>query len=391
MENRLVPFGGIDNINNDTVLQVGENSVTYLREALNVDILPSGEVRLRHGAEIVTEKPYQYLWQSPLHGDVFALLGMDWIKVNTDDWSHEVIAAGVGISPLYHEVLNNKVIMSNLHGIWQYDGKQAMPLTIPTPAPPILSEADGSLPSGDYSIAVSSVRVDGTESALSDIAHIHIKSGGILATPLNVFDSSVKSINVYMTAQNGETLQLAQTVDIGQQAIFSGVQKLGRMANFMHLSPMKAGKYLCYWQGRIWTASVNVLRFSESMAYHLHDERHGFVMMPQRITFVIAVDGGLWIGQSDHVAFLSGSNPNDFVLTVKSTAKPIPDSAIKLPHDSTADIGGEHSALWLCENGYVAGTPNGQTVAHQAKHIQGITANSGVSVRFKGKALTTVN
>lgn len=391
MENRLVPFGGIDNVNNDTALQVGENSVTFLREALNVDILPSGEISLRKGANIATDKPFKYLWQSPLHGDVFGLLYGDWVKINTDDWSHEVIAKDIGHTPLFHEVLNNKVIVSNLQSIWQYDGKHAIELPIITPPPPMITETDGSLPSGDYSTAIAYVRADGTESGLSDIATIHVKSGGIVVTPLRVFDTSVKSINIYMTAQNGETLQLAQTVDIGQQAIFSGVQKLGRMANFMHLSPMKAGKYLCYWQGRIWTASVNVLRFSESMAYHLHDERHGFVMMPQRITFVIAVDGGLWIGQSDHVAFLSGSNPNDFVLTVKSTAKPIPDSAIKLPHDSTADIGGEHSALWLCENGYVAGTPNGQTVAHQAKHIQGITANSGVSVRFKGKALTTVN
>ncbi|MGY2498914.1 hypothetical protein, partial [Klebsiella pneumoniae] len=89
--------------------------------------------------------------------------------------------------------------------------------------------------------------------------------------------------------------------------------------------------YLKYWRGRLLIANGNVLRWSEALAYHLHDERHGFVQMPQRITFVQPVDGGIWVGQVDHVAFLAGAEPGALSLSRKASRAPIPGSAILVP------------------------------------------------------------
>jgi hypothetical protein len=64
------------------------------------------------------------------------------------------------------------------------------------------------------------------------------------------------------------------------------VDKLGFEAQFENYSPMPVGKYFDYWNGRLLTADKNIIYFSEPLAYHLNDEKYGFVMLPQRITFI---------------------------------------------------------------------------------------------------------
>ena len=89
--------------------------------------------------------------------------------------------------------------------------------------------------------------------------------------------------------------------------------------------------------------------FSEPMAYHLHDERHGFVQMPQRITFVEPVDGGIWIGQVDHVAFLEGATPDALVMQRKTACAPVAGSSIQVLADTVGgDLsqGGSATVLW---------------------------------------------
>ena len=129
------------------------------------------------------------------------------------------------------------------------------------------------------------------------------------------------------------------------------------------------------------------------MAYHLHDERHDFVLMPQRITFILPVDAGVWIGQVDHVVFLSGSQPNEMTFIKKTAHAPIPMSAIYVDADTVGgDIsqGGGKTALWLSENGYVLGTSSGQIIELHGGTLKGITAKAGRSVRLDRRITTIV-
>ena len=128
------------------------------------------------------------------------------------------------------------------------------------------------------------------------------------------------------------------------------------------------------------------------MAYHLHDEKFGFVVMPQRITFILPVDGGIWVGQVTHVVFLTGTNPSEMTFQSKTSHAPVPDSVIEIDNnDIGSDIsqGGNTTALWLAENGYILGTSSGQIIELQAGILNGITAKSGRSVRL-GRRVTTI-
>ena len=384
----FMPCFGIDNTSEDAAMvQGGREPFVYVRDANNVNITPAGKIEMIASGGKVTGQPYKHLWQSPLHKDVFAMLGDDLVKVNAD-WTHDRLM-NIGGGHVVYEVLNNHVIAAGKNGLFVYDGQTCQPLTIDKPPMPI---AYGGIDSSKQtrSIAISWLR-GSMESSLSDYVTAGAEVDVVL--PL-VTDPTVTGVNVYSTSLGGTDMQLAGAA-MRDATSFTITQehKLGMAAQFAHLSPMPTGKYLCYWRGRLITATANVIRFSEPLAYHLHDERHGFIQTSQRITFIQPVTGGLWVGQVDHVIFIQGSQPDDLNITIKSSDAPIPNSAIQIGSAEIGEIadGGDQVIVWLAANGYVAGNSAGQIVEYQARHINNVTANSGTTVRLARRLLTAVN
>lgn len=389
----LMPLAGMNNVAEDAALQRGGDAARlYVRDAVNVDLTPAGKAELRPGVRRVTDSPYRNLWQSPLHRDTFATLGDQWGRVDPLTWSHEPLAT-VGEGPVSHQVLNNLVCVAGPAGIFTFDGAMAQRLTLDTPAAPLVLVGDGSLDAGAYGVAVAWLR-GSLESAPSRVATAHVPDGGSLEITLPLsLDPTITGARLYLTRPNGGELLREQDYPPAGTIALRVSPSLGAPAQFQHLSPMPTGLYLAYWRGRLLTAKANVLRFSEALAYHLHSERHGFVQMPQRITFVQPVDGGIWVGQVDHVAFLSGSSPNQLTMQRKTARPPVPGSAILVDADTLGgelSQGGGATAVWLADNGYVAGTASGQVVELQAGALRGIAGQSGTSVVLDRRLLTAV-
>lgn len=386
----FMPCFGIDNTSEDAAMvQGGREPYVYVRDAVNVNVTPAGKVEVIASGGKVTDSKFQNLWQSPLHKDVFAILGSVWVKVNTNDWSYNTLA-DIGSSDLYHTVLNNMIVVAGKHGIYTYDGQTCQPLTINAPPPPVANGAPDDN-NQSRSVAISWLR-GSMESSLSD--YVSAPGAAITVSLPLVTDPTVTGVNIYATNVGGTDMQLAGSLTgTGTSFNITKDHKLGMAAQFAHLSPMPTGKYLCYWRGRLITATANVIRFSEPLAYHLHDERHGFIQTSQRVTFVQPVNGGLWVGQVDHVIFIQGSQLDDMNITIKSSAAPIPDSAIQIGSAEIGEIaeGGDQVIVWLSTNGYVAGNSAGQIVEYQARRISNVTAKSGTTVRLARRLLTSVN
>lgn len=73
--------------------------------------------------------------------------------------------------------------------------------------------------------------------------------------------------------------------------------------------------------------------------------------MPQRITFVQPVEGGIWVGQVDHVAFIQGTSPDQMSVSRKAASAPVPGSAML----ASPDVIGSELAGWRQRSGLVAG------------------------------------
>lgn len=385
----FMPCRGIDNTSEDAALvQGGNEPFVFVRDAINVNITKSGKIDVLASGGKVTSDQYQYLWQSPIHKDTFGLLNGWWVKINTTDWSGEQLAY-IGDGALWHTLINNKVCVAGRHGIYTYDGNKAVPIAIDTPPAPIaIGDTDNTLQT--RSIAISWLRGT-TESALSDF----VTAGAVVDVTLPmVTDPTVTAVNIYATKLGGTDMQLAGKVSTSDTSFsITDDHKLGRAAPFKHLSPMPTGKYLCYWRGRLVTATANTIRFSEALTYHLHDERHGFIQTSQRITFLQPVEGGLWVGQVDHVLFVQGSSLDDMTVSIKSAKAPIPDSAVQIQSNDIGEVseGGSLVTVWLASNGYVAGSSQGQIVEYQAGRISNLSAHSGTTVRFDRRLVTSVN
>ena len=387
----FMPCFGIDNTSEDAAMvQGGREPFVYVRDAVNVNVTPAGKMDMVASGGKVTSAKYKGLWQSPLHKDVFGLYVNDWVKVRVDgnSWSHEVLAT-IGDGDICHAVLNNLVVVAGKYGLYTYDGRTAQPLTIDAPPPPFLASVISDH-TRTRSVAVSWLRGN-MESSLS--CYVPMGEGGDVALPM-VTDPTVTGVNIYATSVGGTDMQLAGAVNRDDTSFtITDDHKLGMAAQFAHLSPMPTGKYLCYWRGRLITATANVIRFSEPLAYHLHDERHGFIQTSQRITFIQPVENGLWVGQVDHVIFIQGTSPDDITISIKSAQAPVPNSAIQIPSNDIGEAaeGGSLVTVWLASNGYVAGSSSGQIIEYQAGRISNISAQSGTTVRFDRRLVTAVN
>lgn len=384
----FMPCFGIDNVSEDAaMIQGGREPFVFVRDVNNMNVTPAGKLEMIASGGKVTSQPYKNMWQSPLHKDVFAVLGDNLVKVKPD-WTHDHLLS-IGGGHVVYEVLNNHVIVASKQGLFVYDGQTCQPLTIDRPPIPV---AYGGIDSSQQtrSIAISWLR-GSMESPLSDYVTAGTQTEVVL--PM-VFDSAITGVNIYSTSIGGTDMQLAGTVNRdATNFTITEDHKLGMAAQFAHLSPMPTGKYLCYWRGRLITATANVIRFSEPLAYHLHDERHGFIQTAQRVTFIQPVDGGLWVGQVDHVIFIQGSHPDDMNITIKNTEAPVPDSAIQIGRAEIGEIaeGGDQAVVWLARNGYVAGNSMGQIIEYQAGRIDNVNGQSSTTVRLARRLITAVS
>lgn len=387
---RLTPLRGLDNVSDDdSMSSFGREPFVKLRDAVNVNISSSGRVHLRETGVIATEIPYKNLWNSPLHGDTFGTLNGELVKINPVDWSHESL--GIQLQGIVcYQVVNNFIVISDATDLYKFDGTSMEKLTIETPPEPMARLSTGSLLDGTYTVAIAWSK-DGRESGLSTSVSLNVEGGIELILPYNYSGNADQTV-IYMTERNGSELLKVATVAINTTTFtISSDKDLTRAAQFQHLSPMRTGKFLKLWRGRLLTADKNTLYFSQALNFHLCDERYDYIALPQRVTFVEPVESGIWVGQSNSVVFLSGSDVRDLRLVQTGAKAPVPGTALRVNSDLLGEmVAGLESVLWLAENGYCIGTPSGNLVEVHANTLKGIAAKGGQSVRFDDRIVTVL-
>jgi hypothetical protein len=388
---RLTPLRGIDNVSEDEAMSsFGQTNFVKLRDAVNVNITSTGRVQLRDTGAPVTETSYKHLWQSPLHQDLFGTLNGDLVKIDPADWSHVQLNVQLK-GEVNYLVVNNFILIADSSDLYKYDGSTVEKLTISIPPAPMAHATNGSLLQGSYNLAISWSK-NGRESGLSDTVTVDCVGGIEVILPYNYTGDADQAI-IYMTERNGSELLKAATVPVNTPSVTIRQDKdLTRAAQFQHLSPMRTGKFLKLWRGRLVTVEKNLLYFSQALNFHLFDERYDFIAMPQRITFVEPVESGIWVGQTTGVVFLSGADVLDLRLVQTGAKAPVPGSAMRVHSDLLGEAAaGLESVIWLAENGYCIGTPAGTLIEAQANTLKGITAKGGQSVRFDDRIVTVLH
>lgn len=325
---------------------------------------------------------------------MYGTLSTEWVLIDPTDWSHTVLAGTDSADWAYHCDVNGFAVVAVPSGLWVHDGTSARRLSLDRPGAPMPTvEAGGSLAAGRYGVAVAWLR-GAKESPCSLIEWADVPEASLLRVTLPMaFDSSLTGARVYVTAQNSGALRRYADVPINQaEIVIPHVdQQTGMEPPFPLMQPMPAGRFIQHWRGRLLAAGIRTLNFSQPLAHHIHNARTDFVQFPQRITFVIGVDGGVWVGQQDHVVFLAGPEPDQWVIQRKAAQRPVPDSAVLLDSDVAGEVAGQAGcALWLAANGYVLGTSDGTLIERHRRKLKGIHAEHGSTAVIDGRIVTAV-
>lgn len=286
--------------------------------ATNMDLDNSGKLLCRDGYLKKITGAIHSLWA---HDDICLFVqGVQLRRLNADMVSSVILRSDFSANYLASFChVNDKVYYSNgaQTGIYNNSGNRTWGI-VPPVFQPLAQPAVGDMPAGNYQYAMTYVRDDGQESGTGIADQISITTGAIDFTDLPISsDPSVRYKNIYLTEANGEVLYRAATVSNATTALHynGGILRTPLETQFLQHAP--AGQIVSYYNGRMYVANGQWLYYSKAFGYELFDLREhlGFA---SNITLVAPVQGGMYIGTESAIYYMSGNEPQDFVLVEKA-------------------------------------------------------------------------
>lgn len=362
------------------------------REALNVDFDVDGWPSSRVGRVLgLAGADMHSGWSCDM--GAFAMQGSMLCRVTTNGTTVTLTPAiDMGSAErVYYAPLNGTIIAANRTSIVEIGPTWARPLGVDDGFAPFAQAADGGgLPAGRYGVAISYVR-NGREGALSSISTASLTDGqGISLTGITA-PLGIDLIRVYRTNRGGDVLYVATELSPFATTALIGNGPLGREGPNERLTRMVPGSFLMVWHGRALLARGRNIYISHPMLYHLCSRRHSFVQAPRRVTMLVAVEGGVFVGQPDGVLFLSGDGPSKWRMIQQGTHAPIAGAYGTVNgSDLTGEyqLGGQRCAIWLTGAGYAIGAPQGGVIEAQSDRIT-IPAASEGSLLVDARRVTT--
>lgn len=260
-------------------------------------------------------------------------------------------------------------------------------------APAVATAAVGDLEPGKYGVAMSYVSASGEEGGLSRMRTLTVGAGQGIRATMSVAPPGAAFVRLYRTDANGDMLRRASEFPAAVATTTIGAGNVGREADTQFLRRMPAGDIVRGWRGFLLVARGRYLYRSKALRHGLHDPRFDFHQFPTKITFLEAIDGGVFVGQRDGVIFLAGEDPRSWKQARPAGRVPVPGASAVIPAsmlEQRLQLSGE-VAVWLAENGYVLGTPSGQLIELQTNRIRLPVAAAGCLAVHDRRLTTIVN
>lgn len=277
---------GVNNMAQDKRVPDG-----FVRHAVNVDATPDGILASRIG--------YERLYQGTAVRGVLSLGqkllvadGTDLVEVDASGGSR-VLRTIAGAGQFVGAELNGTLYFSTANECLKYDGVTVSRWGVPDVFyQPVVSETAGSLPPGHYQVAMTLVDTDGVEGGTDRPVVIKITSGAIIVfvPPL---DPGYKA-NIYVSAVDGDTLYLQQTVAGDTEVVVSIVRDdRARCQTVLARAPTPATRITKH-NASLVMVDGSTVWWTKPMQPHLIDRTKGFVQYPTTVGEV-GSDGALFV------------------------------------------------------------------------------------------------
>lgn len=387
-----LPIAGVDMLSSETALVRGA-----VREAVNVDIGRAGRFKRRAG----------YTRQLAIPGlhSLFYAAQKGWTVVARDAELYQLDVNSLAMTSLATLHSADRLEYCEYNGNLYFSNKTtlgwvpsnsvlARPVGVPVPNAPTLSIADGTLLPGTYAVVVTLVDDRGEKGGASEVQTVELPSGGGIRLS-NLTQHIGWTVYVYITSSDGDQLRFAEEFPAVFPSYVVTEGPKGAECSTLSLVPMPPGDIVRWHNGRLYTATDGALRFSEALGPHIHNPAHGVIPFSGRTAFVEPVAGGIYVGDSRGVWFLSGGDPTKFELRRVSPCRAVARSSILVPpeHFNPKQVQTDLPvALWLSTSGYTVGTADGTVIELQPDRIKvplGLAGRSTFLLREGRKQIVT--
>ena len=327
----ITKFSGLNN-----VLPPERTPIDFLKEASNIDIDKSGGVHKRPGYTLKLLGDFHSVWGE--YQNFLAVKDNQLVRIR-DDFTVQALSSFNSRSTLSYTSIDGSsdVFFVSEHLNGHIVGDSVTPFGIQAPTPPLVSEVSGGgsqLTEGTYQIALTFVDGNGEESG-SELASTIAISGGsslllqnIKASP----EATVSGIKIYCSMPNGDILYNLVTVpNADTQFTIGEVHSLGvTPLKSFNMKPAPLGSIVRYYKGQLYVAKDNILWYSSPFSMKWFNLQSDFFVMENKITEVMPVESGIWIGTERGLYYLSGDSPNTMKLTLLEPVAVVGGTGVKI-------------------------------------------------------------
>lgn len=352
---------GIDNRSMEADVRPG-----YARDVVNLDI-QGNQLATRNGrTKWIDGTAVHSLWS---HEMLEYALYMDGGTLNMLDPSGMIEPVRTDLQPrdMYYAWVAGKVYYSNGvdTGVINQFGV-SRPWGIPTPPQTFSASqvAAGDMYGGDYAITMTWF-IDGEESGAPEPIYITLppEGGGIVLANIPQY-SLAQSARIYMSAPGDSRLFHYRDIPPGMTSVQLTMQNRGRLLDTLLLDPMGAGAHLKVKNGRIFSASGKLLRWTEPLRYGLTSRARNYLKCPDPITGIASPDTEglhMFIGTAKKTYVFSGADIDSAAMVAAMHTGIISGSVVQVPGDALGLEGILYPVpVWVGTNGlFYAGTTAG--------------------------------
>ena len=354
MSQQPYKIAGVVGMNNrlpDYKNRIGEKS--YVRNAVNVDATDGLTLKRRKGVErLLSGDDVHSLWSAEGHAYFVDYQELHRVALDTfeDDPNYGSVVAGRRVS---YTLLpdGSALAMNGVDAHWLVLGEASpRPFYVPRPAtdPLLTYSAGGSLPVGFYQVVYTLVDAYGREGPATLPQVLELTAPGTL-TVSDVDQSVGYTPVVYMTHANGDVFFEVPLTIIAGVGTISVMQPTGRRCPTLLMDNMPCGTIVRSNNGRLFTASGNVLYYSEPYSLS-HNPLKGFIPFAAPITMVEPCGNGLYVA-AGQTYWLGGDIASAGLSTV------LPYGAVAGAASGTET---DTNVWWMSTRGIVLGNENGQ-------------------------------
>jgi len=349
-------FTGINNVQPAHRLEQDQTG-SALSVATDLDIGLSGELKRRSGYVETLDTCHKNLHQA--NGFMLATVdGGDLISMDSSGGSRVTLYPSLGSARVWYcNLPDGRTTFSNGSICGITDGVTATKWGVPAPASVgAMTDVVGLLDPGEYQYMLTYVRdSDGLEGGPIYSTLFTLALGGVVLTGLPILAGH--SINVYL----GDGFYAGNTTN----SAFSYTGKNDALAlpcRTANLDPAPVGTVMAFWRSRVLTAVGNVLYASRPFQLEHFDFRRDFKQFSAPITLIQPVDGGVFVGTAEELAFLGGTSFDGMSYRQAVVGSVVLGSGVSVRGDLINQSGSGSAMVCIANGVLVAGLADGGVI-----------------------------